>query len=298
MARRVPKRLALLVCRELQRLDGVPATPKMLQVATRGSLRSINRVLEGLVSSKVVEKAYYGHYRLTQPLPKLTRDPSGVLGVHGLTLVGENWPSLARSPYLLGSDGTLAENLPLGHFGKWEPTGGDFLEHFRFWGARAVRFRWFPGAGTLVIYLSASQNPLDYEEMTDFVGWLRGICDPLDPEQKLELRHLGLNRDHRRWELDGFQRIRLVAWKNAFRQVYQKRKEIVRDEAHLTLRELTLGEAVEMIAGVSPAALIAKAIAGAATIEEARARLDEAAKKLTEKAEPPPIRPDSQSGYG
>lgn len=284
---RVPKGVALSILRALGRLGKAGGSPSQIAQVSKVPLRTVKRHLEYLTDSGAVHSPHYGHYEVVSKNLTIDHDPAGRLGLHDILLVGYEWPSEGTRP--------PEPTLPQGSFGEWQSTpGNNYLEQVKWWKDRAVGFRWWPGTRTLNVSLPADRNPLEFEEAERFMGWLEGVCYPIDPGEHLELRKIGVHRDYYKWELDGIKKVRLTAWANAYRQVYQKYEEMVRDEVHLSLHELKLKEAVELISGTSPTAQIAKAVEALAQVEEARTAT---VKKLEGPKTPPPEEGGYQSGY-
>ncbi len=262
------------------------------------------RTLDELLKGGLILRPYRGHWELADKTVAIQADPRGLVGIHDLLLVGQFWPTKGHPAWhktpTTGSDGTSAPVAPVGPdpepVGTWDWSKATYEPDGRYWELRLawrdrwMRVRWHPGPagepGTLTVGIPAERSPIEFEEMGNLEGWLTAHTDPLDAGRKFEMRKVGINRDMWLWELDGLRSIRLRAWTNGFRQIYQKYRLMVRDEAHLTLREMSLRDGVEAIMGLSPTALLAKAVAG------------EAQKAQDEPERPAPPRPPPTDIYG
>lgn len=283
-----PNRLARSIVKALGRYGSMPTPLKTIVSDTKSAERSIKRELSALIGAGLVEKPFHGHYRLKDQSLRLAADPNGVTGIHDLLCVGTNWPDAPTT-------GSAGPRFPVG---RWDWSRATFdaeskqYELRLMWGTRWVRFTWSPSTSVVTLNVPAERRPIEFEEMSELMGWIQALTDPLDGGKKFELRKVGINRDLWLWELDGLRSIRLRAWTNAFRQIYQKYDRMVRDEVHLTLKELALRDGLEAIMGMSPTALLAKSVAGEAALREAEEKLAKALQA------PPAAPPVDGTGYG
>lgn len=290
LARPGPKKVARAVRRILVALGAygkAGATSKTLAATTRVPVRTVRRYLNSLVRDRVIQAPYRGQYVYVPGTPDILADPDGQEGVHGLVLSCPNWPETL----LRGSFGPGLEGV------RTVVSGREYEERTRSWRGRMVRFRLYP-TGTMVVYVAASRLPIPWTGdggFGEFVGWLSGVFDPVDVKRAFRVVEIGVHRDYQGWTLKGVQAVELRHWGGAIEQLYQKRSA-VRHEVHLHPKEVELRDAVRIISEGSPTRQIERALQSAVRVveREERAR-EEAAKKS--KA-PPPIRADSQSGYG
>jgi hypothetical protein len=159
-----------------------------------------------------------------------------------------------------------------------------------------VRFRLYP-TGTLVVYVAATRAPIPWGGeggFAEFVGWLGGILEPVDAGRVFRVVEIGVHRDYEGWTLKGVQAVELRHFGGAIEQLYQKRSA-VRHEVHLHPKEVELREAVRIISEGSPTAQLERSLRDSVRLVEREERAKSEAKK---ERPPPPLRPDSQSGYG
>jgi hypothetical protein len=290
LARPGPKKLAPAVRRILVALGAygrVGASPKMLAATTRVPYRTVKRHLTFLVSNGTIQAPYRGQYLYVPGTPDILADPGGMAGIHGLVLSCPNW----QKTLLRGSFG------PFLALGPDPRPGTQYDEKTRAWRGRMVRFRLYP-TGTMVVYVAASRLPIPWGGeggFAEFVGWLGGTFDPVDVGRAFNVVEIGVHLDYEGWSLKGVQAVELRHFGGAIEQLYQK-VSATRHEVHLHPKELLLRDAVRIISEGSPTAQMERVLRSSVRLVEREERLkDEQAKK---EKPAPPIRPDSQSGYG
>ena len=317
-----PKRVARAIVVALAQLGKNGGTSREIATLSKVPDRTTKRHLRMLVDGGVVREAYRGRYVLAHGTPEIQNDPNGKMGVHDILLIGEDWPCEGVPVPEEWPEGLTTTRQPTstpkptGAFGPLQPVENTvFWECVHFWGHRAVGFRFNPTTRTLQVSLPADRAPLEFEEIEQFWGWLEAMVGGEFNRDKLYLRKIGVHVDYWRWELDGIHKVRLTAWVNAYRQVYQKFRDLIRDEIHLTLRELKLKEAVELLGEMSPTAQVARATLTEAsvlerhreTVEMLQKRIEElklelirvqgeTAKTITEALKPRPAPPTSPPG--
>ena len=273
----------MVLLRLLGRYGRVGASAKMLAQEARVPHRTVKRYLSRLVSEGTIQTPYRGQYVYEPGTPDILADPDGLEGVHGLVLVCHDWPQTL----LRGSFGPILGLAP-------EPRdGAAYSERTRSWRGHMVRFRLYP-TGTMVVYVASSRYPIPWGGeggFAEFVGWLGGSFDPVDVGRAFMVVEIGIHRDYEGWTLKGVQAVELRHFGGAIEQLYAKRNA-VRHEVHMHPKELTVRDAVQIVSEGSPTHQLVRALEAAARIEAGRVRAEAKA------AEPPPLRPDSQSGYG
>ncbi len=268
------KRVAQEVVRWLLQNGDYPRSADEIIGGVSLPRRTVLRHLSEMVSLGVLERPYQGAYKLKLGSPDITHDPSGRLGLHGIVLKAPNWHETPQGG-------------PVGRVRGWKPYS-TYIQALEDFNGRVVRFRFHPRTHTLLIYMEASRKPLELEEFKDFRTWLRTMLYPVDPDVTAYLVQIGINRDYWNWRLDGVKGIRLKKWTNAYVALYQKSKDVVRHEVHLTLREMNLLQAMREIDGGSPTRML---LEGAAKIAEQESKKPEPPKT------PEPGYGGYQSGY-
>lgn len=270
-----PKRVARAIVVALAQLGKNGGTRAEIAAISKVPDRTCKRHLRMLVNGGVVKEPYRGRYVLAHGTPEIQTDPNGKMGLHDILLVAEDWPCEAPPGPESWPDGLTTTRpptltlRPLGAFGPLQPVERTvFWEATHFWGHRAVGFRFNPNTRTMQVSLPADRAPLEFEEVEQFWGWLEAMVSGERNRDLLFLRKVGVHVDYWRWELDGLHKVRLTAWVNAYRQVYQKFRDLIRDEIHLTLKELKLKEAVELLGEMSPTAQVARATLVEASVLE------------------------------
>lgn len=100
-------------------------------------------------------------------------------------------------------------------------------------------------AGVLMVASMSTNNPYTLEEFRRFIAWLSGRF-PLIPTGQWTIKQIALNWDTKSLRLEGLTAISLQAFENIWIQLYQKTKDMVRIESHLTTT-ITLQEALEIM---------------------------------------------------
>lgn len=133
------------------------------------------------------------------------------------------------------------------------------------------------------VFLNASQNPVTYEEFSRFCSYLEGLLGDIYILGDSRLIQIGLNYDIEGVKLDGVKFLKLQQFRNAWSTVYQKHRDTLRVETHLTT-EISLQEAIDIL----------KALGPRTDEEEVKKRLIKKATEVaTEEYVPPP--PDDDS---
>lgn len=87
--------------------------------------------------------------------------------------------------------------------------------------------------GLIEVFLEASHAPLDFGLFEKFSYWLYGTFNGLVLDLDWKISELGINADAHEMQVDGLKRMSLRSWRNAWFQIYQKEKDVVRFETHI-----------------------------------------------------------------
>jgi len=195
-------------------------TPKTIASHLRGASheavkKTIQRELRKPLPRIVL--AHRGWYRAAFNIDRL-RNLSTVkrIGLHGIKLEGKC--PLANTGYSLAS-------LSARKYRK----RGIYSDSFN---GRAVTITVHEG-GLVELWLKTSKNPLDFTEFDHFCYWVYGMFSGVVLEHTWTLSQLGINVDTEVLELDGFKKLSLKHWRNAWFQIYQKEKDLLRQEIHI-----------------------------------------------------------------
>lgn len=114
------------------------------------------------------------------------------------------------------------------------------------WRGRKVLVQLSSTTGTLLISLSASDDPLEPQEFAEFTERLAGWCDAHGlwwDDRMAEVVTLELNQDYAELSVSEFRRARLRVFKDAWVQVYQKAERLMRMELRVAPKGgMTAGE--------------------------------------------------------
>lgn len=100
--------------------------------------------------------------------------------------------------------------------------------------------------GMIEVWVNASKAPLGFEEFDRFCFWLHGKFSGIVLEHEWKISQIGINCDIEQMHIDGFKSMTLKAWRNAWAQIYQKQKDVVRLEVHM-VPDMRLQDALNVI---------------------------------------------------
>lgn len=281
--------MALAIVRALARYERVGATAKQLALDVGIPARSVQRRIASLVREGVIERLSRTHVRYDPRALDVTADPNGREGVHGLVLTSFGW----REDPLRPSGATAL----FGERGDEERPHPRYREAHRSFNGRLVTLRLFD-TGTLWVSFPSTRRPIGWWESREIVGWLNGLLGVDDAGARFRVSEIGVHVDHPTLRVKGWKAVSLEDGLGLLQQFYEK-KSALRHEFHLwgkRLRRLDLAGVVRILTEGSPEAQIERALLHELDLAHLGKRTR---KKMPGDPEPPPpIRPDSQSGYG
>lgn len=227
----------------LGRFERLGATAKELAKETGIPLRSAQRALKRLVESEVIRSPLRGRYYYTSPVADVTGDPYGEPGVHGLVMLVRDCRTT-----LLGGSSTARALMS-----KAPAEGVEFVTDLRRFGERWVRFQYYPGRDTLEALVPLTKDPIRWEQLPEFLGWLNGLFEPANAGLLFMVVQIGVHVDHKRLRMEGVKAVCLQECVGVLSQLYQK-KEALRHEWHLHNEAgvATLEHAVRILLEGSP----------------------------------------------
>lgn len=204
-------------------------SPKEIATKTGHARGTVRKALTRLVEDhpERVVKESRGLYRafLDEELLEAVEDPPPKL--HGLQLK-------VPVPQDKGSPPADAATAEANKQRMWD----------RVWKGRRVVYQHRDGSDHVLVSMSATDEPLDLFEFTDFVDYLAAALDMIGwPLQKAEAEivSLEINQDYKSFEMQP-RRLKLKGLVNAWSQAYQKAPDTVRVETRIhpevTLEEL------------------------------------------------------------
>ena len=205
--------------RLLARYEEVGASRAELESESGLSLGTLKRVLALGLRQGWLENPTRGQYVLKQPGVTID-NREGREGVHGLVLT-----TLAEPSPLLRIVSDRLRSRPdsrPGETGRWVSVYSD-------WKNRVVEFRVYR-TDRINIYIASTRQPYEWHEVEELAGWLTAWLSPFDSDH-LWVVEIGLNVDYKGLRMKGCRAMEWKAWRNAFRQLYEK-KGGVRDEIH------------------------------------------------------------------
>ena len=110
---------------------------------------------------------------------------------------------------------------------------------------RKIRITLHEKAGLIEVFVNNTNSPYTLEDFRMWVAWLNGKFEMI-PTGAWIIRQIGFNWDTSRIRLEGIKGISLQKFENIWIQLYQKTKNLVRIESHLTT-EISLQEALEIM---------------------------------------------------
>lgn len=258
------------------------ATCKQLARDIGRPRRTTSRWLRSLVMAGLLEGPVDGIFQFRPKAPDLIRDPRGIPGIHGLVIESRNWPA-DRLRVVIGHRFGADKVAPGATQRRWS---GAF-------NGRLVRFCYYPGTGQVRVEIPSSSFPIHPEDLPELLGWLSGTFSPFDGGA-LWVVEIGVHSDYPDVQLKGIAAVQLRPCVGAILQLYNKRADLLRREAHLYPRELSLERAVEVLWGESPTARLERAMRDALEV----ARLQAGARRPSRPPSPPsdPLR--TPPGWG
>jgi hypothetical protein len=138
-------------------------------------------------------------------------------------------------------------------------------------------------SGLMEIWLSATDDPIDYEGFTRFCAWLEGMLGDIYIRGDPRLIQIGLNYDMEGLEVSNLSNMKVQKFRNAWSQMYHHNKDRLRVETHMTT-DLKLEDAINIMKMLGPKD---------DTEEEVKKRLLKKAQDKVEEYAPPPEDHDS-----
>ena len=131
----------------------------------------------------------------------------------------------------------------------WSPSNRQFITS-QPWRQYRCTVAVTPGTGTVQVSLKSSEDPLGYEVARDFLTWLEGAMVAWGLQwwtDRAKVDNIEYNDDFRTLQLEGAKGVKVRAFLNELRQVYQKDPDRLRAESrwwHTEDRTVSVAEAV------------------------------------------------------
>jgi hypothetical protein len=285
------------VLRELKRLlaryEALGASRAELESQVDVSLPTLKRALALGISQGWIESPIRGQYVLKQPGATLDF-AEGQEGVHGLVLTTLSEPSAILR--IVAGRMRARPEAKVSETGRW-------VSVYATWKGRVVEFRIYR-TDRINVYVASTRQPYKWHEVEELAGWINAWLEPFDGDH-LWVVQIGLNVDYKGFRMRGCRAMEWRAWRNGFRQYYQKQPETVRDEGHLWKRpgELAISNLARMLKEGSALAqrerVEAKIIRRLELeVELARLKAGQTSPEGTGPKPSPPIQNLREAGYG
>ena len=209
--------------------------PKFISLKTKATFPSVRQAIKRELESPLPKIVHVrrGWYRAAFNIDRLrSLTTTKRIGLHGIKLEGKCHN--ANTGYSLASQSTR----------KYRKRG-IYPDSFN---GRVVTIT-VHSKGLVELWLKTSKNPLGFEEFDKFCYWVYGMFSGVVLEHTWKLSQLGINVDTEVLELDGFKKLSLKHWRNAWFQIYQKEKGLLRQEFHL-MPDLKLQDALTIMHGI------------------------------------------------
>jgi len=211
-------------------------TPKFISLKLRGlSHEAVKKAIQRELKdprSRIV-KTRAGWYRYAHSIDTF-KGVSGAkrLGIHGIQVTGI-CPS-EDTRYFLWQNATI----------KIKGMGEYSME----FNGRPCTIRVYRNSPTVIAWLKATKNPLDFEEFDKWVYFLYGWASGKVVETSWKVTEWGWNVDFVNMDMtkSGFKTLTLHAFRNAWFRMYQKKADLLRVEAHITPRDVSLQDALRI----------------------------------------------------
>ena len=211
-------------------------SPKFISLKLKGvSHEAVKKAIQRELKdprSRIV-RVREGWYRYAHSIDTF-KEVSGAkkLGIHGIQIKG-----------LCPSEDTrsfLWQNASLKIKGM-----GEYSMEFN---SRPVTIRVWKNSPTVLVWLKATKNPLDFDEFDKFVYFLYGWASGKVLETSWTVTEWGWNVDFVDMDMtkSGFKQLTLHAFRNAWFRMYQKKADLLRVEAHLTPKDASLQDVLRI----------------------------------------------------
>jgi hypothetical protein len=211
--------------------------PKFVSLKLKAPYEAVKKCIQREVDnpkSKLV-RTREGWYRVART-PEQLASVSGAkrLGIHGIQIQGKCPDEGIR--YYLHQNSPFKDN----NHGKYS---------FEFNG-RPVTVDVYRRSPTVVVWLKATKNPLDFQEFNQFAYWLFGWAQGKIFEHTWLVKMWGWSMDFVNMNMtkSGYKQMTLQAFRNAWFQMYQKQTDLLRVEVHITPRDLVLQDVMRIFA--------------------------------------------------
>jgi len=218
-------------------------TPKFISLKLRAHHEAVKKSIQReLVNprSKIV-RTREGWYRIAHTPEQLASVSAAKrLGIHGIQIQGKCPDEHTR--YYLHQNSQFKDN-----------NHGSYSFEFN---GRPVTIDVYLRSPTVVVWLKATKNPLDFQEFNQFAYWLFGWAQGKIPEHQWLVKQWGWNADFVNMDMtkSGFKKMSLQAFRNAWFTMYQKQTDLLRVEAHITPRDLSLQDVMRIFAAMKDVA--------------------------------------------
>jgi hypothetical protein len=211
-------------------------SPKFISLKLKGvSHEAVKKAIQRELKdprSRIV-RAREGWYRYAHSIDTF-KEVSGAkrLGIHGIQIKGV-CPSKDTRSFLWQNAGLKIKSM------------GEYSMEFN---ARPVTVRVWQNSPTVLVWLKATKNPLDFEEFNQFCYFLYGWASGKVSETSWTVTEWGWNVDFVDMDMtkSGFKVLTLHAFRNAWFRMYQKKADLLRIEAHLTPKDASLQDVLRI----------------------------------------------------
>lgn len=211
-------------------------SPKFISLKLKGvSHEAVKKAIQRELKdprSRIV-RVREGWYRYAHSIDTL-KEVSGAkrLGIHGIQVKGA-CPSKDTRSFLWQNAGFKIKSM------------GEYSLEFN---GRPVTIRVWQNSPTVLVWLKATKNPLDFDEFDKFVYFLYGWASGKVVETSWTVTEWGWNVDFVDMDMtkSGFKALTLHAFRNAWFRMYQKKADLLRIEAHLTPKDASLQDVLRI----------------------------------------------------
>lgn len=208
------------IIRLLEASDPVEMPPKVISTRLRARPASVRKAIQREMDSghsRIVSVGHGGWYRAARNIDRIRALGTAVrLELHGIKLEGKCHAANAGHSIVAASSHKYRKR-------------GIFKEGFE---GRVVTII-VHEMNLVEVFLETSKVPMDFTMFEKFCYWLYGKMDGIVLEFEWRIVELGINADAHNMMTDGLKRISLKDWRNAWFQIYQKEKDVVRFETHI-----------------------------------------------------------------
>jgi len=203
-----------------------PWAPKAIATALKENYNSVKSACKRLADRGEIVRHERGLYRSKELIITPSKALYAPLQLHGLKLE-------YKKPKCTEGEGRPFLCTRAGNYTTHRHKVNNSITWTEEWEGRVITIT--ESKVHVEVWLRAGDSPLDYHSFRAFRSWLNGYFNTILTGQWI-ITMLGINWDIQRLRLEGISKISLQTFENLWFNMYQKRQDTVRIEAHMTTK--------------------------------------------------------------